>query len=252
MTADTVVCDRLVVSVVSHGQADLVTRLCADLAAFCQTPLHLVITINRPETLPEPVAPFPVTIIRNARARGFAENHNAAAVAVPSDVFCVVNPDLRLTHDPFPALMAALKDPAVGVAAPRVVGSGGAEEDSARVFPTPLGALRRLVKGGTPGDCARVEWVAGMFMAFRSATFAAVGGFDPRYHLYYEDCDLCCRLVLAGYSVVRVPAAVVVHDAQRASHRRPRYFLWHVQSALRFFRSQAYRQLRSRAQSGAR
>ena len=49
------------------------------------------------------------------------------------------------------------------------------------------------------------DWVAGMFMLFRRETFAAVGGFDERYFLYYEDVDLCTRLALAGKRVVYCP-----------------------------------------------
>ncbi len=241
---------RIVVSVVSHGQGVLLARLWADMAAVCRTPLQVVLTVNRPETLPDLGTAFPVTIIRNASPRGFAANHNAAAVAVASDIFCVVNPDVRLTRDPFPALAALLEAPDVGVAAPLVVGSAGDEQDSLRRWPTPLGALRRLVARPRTADRG-IDWAAGMFMAFRTATFQAVGGFDPGYHLYYEDCDLCCRLALAGYRVAVARDAVVVHDGQRASRRRLRYFLWHVQSALRFFRSPAYRRLRARGKRGS-
>ena len=75
-----------------------------------------------------------------------------------------------------------------------------------------------------------------MFMLFRSEAFAAVGGFDERYFLYYEDADICRRLQGAGRPVVYVPAAEVVHDARRASRRDPRLALHHAASAWRFMR----------------
>ena len=236
---------RIVVSVVSHGQGALIANLLSDIAAVCRMPVHVVLTVNRPEILPDLTLPFPVTVVHNAIARGFAANHNAAARAVPSDIFCVVNPDVRLTRDPFPSLVALLESPGVGVAAPRVVGSAGDEQDSLRSWPTPFGVVRRAIMGARATDRGS-DWAAGMFMVFRTATFQAVGGFDPGYHLYYEDCDLCCRLNLAGLRLAMASDVTVIHDGQRASHRRPRYFLWHVQSALRFFRSAAYRQLRAR------
>ena len=236
---------RIVVSVVSHGQGALIAHLFSDIAAVCRTPVHVVLTVNRPETLPDLASPFPVTVVRNAAVRGFGANHNAAAAVVPSDIFCVVNPDVRLRHDPFPPLIARLESQDVGVAVPLVVGSTGEAQDSLRSWPTPLGAVRRLIAGARPADRGD-DWAAGMFMAFRTATFRAIGGFDPGYHLYYEDCDLCCRLRLAGLRVAVAPDAVIIHDGQRTSHRRPRYLLWHVQSALRFFRSAGYRRLRAR------
>ncbi len=236
---------RIAVSVVSHGQGALVARLLSDIAGFCHTPVQVVLTVNKPEVLPDLTFPFPVSVVRNDAPRGFAANHNAAAAIIDADVFCVVNPDVRLTADPFPPLVALLEDQDVGVAAPVVVGSRGDAQDSRRRLPTPLNALRRLVARPRAAD-ERVDWVAGMFMALRTATFRAVGGFDPGYHLYYEDCDLCCRLTVAGLRVAVAPDAVIIHDGQRTSRRRPRYFLWHVQSALRFFRSPAYRKLRTR------
>ncbi len=236
---------RIAVSVVSHGQGALVARLLSDIATFCRTPVQVVLTINKPEVLPDLAWPFPVAVVHNAAPRGFAANHNAAAATVDADIFCVVNPDVRLTADPFAPLVALLEAPDVGVAAPVVVGSRGEVQDSRRRLPTPLRALRRLIARPRAAD-EPVDWVAGMFMAFRTATFRAVGGFDPAYHLYYEDCDLCCRLRIAGLRVAVAPEAVVIHDGQRTSRRRPRYFFWHAQSALRFFRSPAYRTLRAR------
>lgn len=238
---------RLVVSVVSHRQGALIARLWEDLASVCHTPLQVVLTVNTPETLPDLSLPFPLTLIRNVRPRGFAANHNAAAAAVDSDVFCVLNPDVRLTSDPFPLLLQVLRDPDVGVAAPLVVGTRGDLQDSARPLPTPMVALTRFLFGTpAPAPLTAPAWVAGMCMVFRTATFQAVGGFDPRYFLYYEDCDLCCRLRLAGFRVELCPDVAIIHDAQRTSRRRPRYLLWHLQSAVRFFRSPAYRQLRER------
>jgi hypothetical protein len=38
-----------------------------------------------------------------------------------------------------------------------------------------------------------------------------VGGFDPGYFLYYEDTDWCRRVRLAGYRLVYVPGAEIVH-----------------------------------------
>jgi GT2 family glycosyltransferase len=78
------------------------------------------------------------------------------------------------------------------------------------------------------------HWVAGMFMLLRSETYTAIGGFDERYYLYYEDVDLCRRLRARGLEVVLVPEAHVVHLARRASWHDLQHFLWHARSALRY------------------
>jgi GT2 family glycosyltransferase len=234
------------VSIVSHRQAVLVANVLADLRAYCKTPLQVVLTLNVEESLPfDPTQfGFPVEIIRNKIIQGFAANHNAAFAHCRSDYYCVLNPDIRLAQDPFPALIEVLADATVGVAAPRVVNAEGGIEDSARQFPTPGSILKKALLGSSVAVANRhsaglaliyPDWVAGMCMLFRSETFRALNGFDEQYFLYYEDVDLCWRLHRQGLRVALVPAAQVVHQARRDSHRKPRYLIWHLSSMLRFF-----------------
>jgi hypothetical protein len=180
--------------------------------------------------------------IVNTAPKGFGANHNAAFARCRTPFFCVANPDVRLGADPFPALRDALGGARAGVAGPLVRAPDGRIEDSARRYPT-AGALlaklfrdRREPEYATDRGTLEVDWVAGMFMLFRSESFAAVGGFDERYFLYYEDADICRRLRGAGRSVLYVPGAEVVHDARRASRRNPRLALHHAASAWRFLR----------------
>ena len=81
-------------------------------------------------------------------------------------------------------------------------------------------------------------------MMFRTETFAAFGGFDEHYFLYYEDVELCGRLRLAGKRIVVEPGARVIHEARRDSHRRPRHAWWHIRSIARWLLSPTYRGLR--------
>lgn len=236
--------EKVAISIVSHGQASLVKVLLNDLAA-CKTPMHVILTLNMPEELPfdTKALNFPLKIISNANAKGFAANHNAAFEASEADYFCVLNPDIRLHADPFPPLMNALHEPSVGVVAPKILNSSGGVEDSARIFPTWSFLIKKIlgltagIKPAAGEILCHPDWVAGMFMIFRSATFREVGGFDQRYFLYYEDVDLCRRLRKKGYTVRLIREVSAIHDAQRQSHRNARYMLWHASSLLRFMLS---------------
>jgi N-acetylglucosaminyl-diphospho-decaprenol L-rhamnosyltransferase len=236
------------VSIVSHGQGALVRRLLADLNRIpAVRGGEVILTHNIPEPDPhERPGSMPFRIVRNAAPRGFGANHNAAFMTSRSEYFCVLNPDVRLSADPFPELLGALEAPGVGVAAPLIVSPGGAVEDSARRFHTPFALIRRAFARRVcldyPGESSAFspDWVAGMFMLFRRTAFERVGGFDERYFLYYEDVDICARLRLAGYDVRMVPGVRAVHDAQRHSHRDLRYLAEHLRSALRYFTSDAY------------
>jgi N-acetylglucosaminyl-diphospho-decaprenol L-rhamnosyltransferase len=231
--------DAIALSVVSHAQNWLVNQLLVDLAQFHPAGLSIIVTQNvpDPDTL---VARLGAEVIINDRPKGFGANHNAAFRRCNAPYFCVVNPDIRLNMDPFPALMSALQDGRRGVAGPRVCDPEGRTEDSARRFPTVVRLTRKLLfRAARPdypvdGGPLEADWVAGMFMLFRSDAFREVGGFDERFFLYYEDVDICRRLLARGQRCLFQPDASVVHDARRASRRDLRLMGIHAASAMRY------------------
>ncbi len=225
---------------VSHAQGPLVQNLLQDLKSCGGASFKVILTLNIPEELAFDATafPFPVRVQRNAVPRGFGANHNAAFATCEERYFCVLNPDIRLPLDPFPDLLSSLQNPAIGAAAPLIRSPSGSIEDSARQFPTLPLLLLKLIVSQKPlppaSEPFMPDWIAGMFMLFRRDAFAAVGGFDEGYFMYYEDVDLCARLRAAGLRVEVNPAASAVHDARRASRRSPRHMLWHASSIARF------------------
>lgn len=242
------------ISVVSHLQIGLAAALFQDLEDYCKdASFELILTLNLDENLPFALDGFsyPIKLIRNATPLGFGANHNQAFAHASGQNFCVMNPDIRLTGNPFNALLACLEDSSVGVVAPLVLNGDGQVEVSARRFPSPLKILCKVFGGCRGADYVindvpiRPDWVGGMFMLFPRRVFDQLGGFDERYFLYYEDVELCGRLRLLAYQVVLCPQAKAIHHAQRSSHRNLRYARWHLQSMARFFLSPVYRQVRS-------
>ncbi|MBB1126124.1 glycosyltransferase family 2 protein [Thiospirillum jenense] len=245
---------QISLSVVSHGQPELLQRLLMSLQQHQPTAIELIITANLPNSLPHSLdfidsrrLPFPVHIIHNSQPRGFAANHNMAFQQAQGEWFCILNPDIQLIHDPFPVLLAQFKIVNnLGIIAPQVINAIGQLEDSARAFPTPWSLFKKvlginrdrthLARQLLLNPNSEVDWVAGMFMLIPRAVFSAVAGFDERYHLYYEDVDLCARIRQAGWGIIVTSHATVVHHAQRSSHRHWRYLIWHVTSLLRFLR----------------
>ena len=231
----------LSLSIVSHQHGSLVHELLRDIDRSGED-VEVLLTINVPEPLPFELSAFgfPIKVTVNAAARGFAANHNAAFRQAGGAYFCVLNPDIRFDADPFIALRRALDDETIGVAAPVVLSPGGSMEDSARKYPTLWSVAKKAFMRSPTLDYSigtepfSPDWVAGMFMLFRREVFARAGGFDERYFLYYEDVDLCRRLSGLGYRVQLVPAARVVHEARRHSHRNLRHLMWHVTSLLRY------------------
>jgi N-acetylglucosaminyl-diphospho-decaprenol L-rhamnosyltransferase len=238
----------ITVSVVSHGQGQLVAELLEDLAC-CHKVSAVVLTQNIPEDdIPCPASLQPrLRVIGNEHPRGFAANHNQAFRFCETSMFAVLNPDIRLRGDPFPQLARALEMSSVGVVAPAVRNPSGDLEDSARTFPTPLRLLlklmglgdgRILIEGATPQE---VDWTAGMFLLFPASVYSELEGFDEGFFLYYEDVDICTRLWRSGRRAILHPGVTVTHDAQRASRRNLRFMKWHLFSMFRYFLKHAWR-----------
>ena len=230
----------ITVSIVSHGHGRMVSRLVESLQARCPEVREVIITRNIAESTPPPDHPG-LRLIDNPHPKGFGANHNNAFKQSKAPFFCVLNPDITLTENPFPPLLSTLRRTRAALTAPIAVSPNGEIEDNLRRFPTFGSLLSKFMageKGRYPYRAGQAiihpDWVAGMFMLFRREAFQAVGGFDERYFLYYEDVDICARLWRAGLRVTATAEARVIHDAQRASHRDLQHLRWHLGSAARY------------------
>lgn len=235
----------LLLSVISHGHAGLVSSLMYDLEKYCKhLNLTVVLTQNIEESFDFEDSDFSFTLkrIKNSVPAGFGANHNRVFNHYACDYFCIVNPDIRLVMDPISPLLEMLRDPAIGIVAPLVIAPDGSVQDSARHKITPASILGRIWSRQHGPDYAiretalDVDWAAGMFLLVRASDFREIGGFDERYFLYCEDADLCERMRFLGRGVRWVPQARVCHEARRASHRSLRHTLWHMSSLFRFLR----------------
>lgn len=194
-------------------------------------------------------------LIRNVRNRGYGAAVNQAAAATEGDLVLALNPDCRIESGAVETLAAALRrHDGCAAAGPQVLDDDGAPQGSARGDPDVWtgmfgrsSVLTRLLPGSRPArrnvrdtalaaagrDGAVVDWVSGACMLLRRRAFDAVGGFDERYFLYWEDADLCRRLREAGWHVRYVPEARVRHAAGASSRKDPR-------SAARAFHESAF------------
>ncbi|WP_019628291.1 glycosyltransferase family 2 protein [Thioalkalivibrio sp. AKL10] len=231
----------ITVSIVSHGHGEMVSELACSLLPLPEVS-QILVTLNRRENLDLPDHPK-LEIIQNRRRVGFGCNHNRAFQRSRNPYFCVMNPDVIITENPFPRLLKTLRETGAGLAAPQVYDAARTLQPSARHFPTVASLARKLLRGET-GACPTPkgpaatypDWVSGLFMLASRDAYLDVNGFDAAYFLYYEDVDLCARLWAAGHSVVLEPNAAVIHDAQKKSHADPIYFLMHIRSLFRYLR----------------
>ena len=228
------------VSIVSHGQLELIRPLLDQLDRFSRTATaKVLLTLNIPE--PDVLAGghwgFPIERIENRRRMGFGANHNQAFARCETPWFLVLNPDIRFDADVLgPLLDHAPAD--AGLLAPRILEPGKTTAEQHRAIITPLEILTRRRPGyAIPAEPA---WIPGLFMLFRSEAYRQIGGFDERFFMYGEDFDICARLQLAGWRLSIAEHLQTRHDAQRASHRSKRHLYWHLTSLLKVWSSAAF------------
>jgi len=229
----------ITISVVSHGHGEMLKSLLGRLLEFAEVS-KVVVTHNIPDAFTS-ITNNRVLHIHNPIPKGFGANHNKAFSYCTTENFCVLNPDIEFTQNPFPHLTSVMKSFPAEIAAPLVIAPNGEVEDSARHFPT-LGTLILKFLGVSDGrhiisqDTSPFEpdWVAGMFLLFRSCTYVQLDGFDECFFLYYEDVDICRRAHKLDKKIVYCPEVSVVHHAQRASRHNFRHMRWHLASMLRY------------------
>ena len=171
-------------------------------------------------------------VVEAERNLGFGPACNLAArEGAPSETILFLNPDAALEEGAacLGALLAALDaDPGLAAVAPRLTGDGqerfqlrrlprpGAIAREAflvdRVFPRNRGFLRDRYLDRPRDTAFDVEQPAAAALLVRRADFDAVGGFDPAFApAWFEDVDLCARLLALGRRIRYVPSARVAH-----------------------------------------
>ncbi|WP_448207496.1 glycosyltransferase family 2 protein [Azospirillum sp. sgz302134] len=171
----------------------------------------------------------PLTVLRNPANRGFAAACNQGAAGSRADWLLFLNPDTRLSARSLAPALAFLADPAnarVGVLGIRLVDEAGRTQRSCARAPTPgrllaqAVGLDRLCPGVFPphfmtewdhADTRPVDQVMGAFLLIRRPLFEALGGFDERFFVYFDDVDLCLGARLAGWEVVHFAGAEAFH-----------------------------------------
>jgi len=148
-------------------------------------------------------------LVRRDASRGPAAARNTGLAAVDSEVVAFVDSDCRAAVASLHALAGHLADPAVALAAPRVLAAH--EEGSGSQQPTSTtGPLDMGARPATVVPKGRVSYVPSTALVVRREAIDAVGGFDESMR-YGEDVDLCWRLHREGWAIRYDPRVAVQH-----------------------------------------
>ncbi len=193
---------------------------------------------------------FPwVELIANRENLGFGRANNLALRQVTSKyVFCL-NSDTRLPEKTVPVFLDFLDaNPEAGLAGGQLIYPDGRPQNSIASFPTLLteltnkSLLQVLFPRKFPGKRHRptrptdVDSVIGAAMMIRMEALRSVGYFDEGYFFFLEETDLCFRLKKAGWRIVFLPAARIIHfQGSSVRQVKPRARVEYQRSLIRYF-----------------
>jgi N-acetylglucosaminyl-diphospho-decaprenol L-rhamnosyltransferase len=196
-----------------------------------------------------------VRLVRTGGNIGYGAAANVGARGVTQKWLLIANPDVIWDPGALDVLLAAGERwPRAAALGPGIRTPTNDLYPSARGFPS-LGrgiahALLGWVWPSNPwtasyrrerdaADERAIDgWLSGSCLLLRREAFESVGGFDQTYFMYFEDTDLCERLLRAGWQIVYVPSAQVTHEGGHATETRrgrsPVMLRAHHRSAYRY------------------
>jgi GT2 family glycosyltransferase len=207
---------------------------------------------------------FPdVVLVRSEVNLGFGRANNIGFESAQGRFIVLLNSDAFLTQGSLERSIAHMEaNPSVGLCGGRLIGRDGTSQPSARMFPSVVndlivlsGLSTRYPRSRIFGrfdrtwaeefEAAEVDWVPGAYSMIRAEALAAVGFFDPRFFLYFEEVDLCMRMKQKGYSLWYWPDISVVHRGGESSRQirslelsrsGAQLTLWSMRSKLLYYR----------------
>ena len=202
---------------------------------------------------------WPDVIIMSGHGNiGYGAGHNLAIRATTAPTHLVLNPDVELDPDALRHGLLTLSEHACVLVGAVGRDANGAPGYLSKRMPS-IGVF--YLRGFAPAWLKRrferrlahyeyrdlpsnrvsdVELVSGAFMLCRTDALLAVGGFDERYFLHFEDLDLSLRLHALG-QVVSDPRVTLIHHGGNAAKKGAGHLKLFLRSAFRFFNSHGWR-----------
>jgi len=162
-----------------------------------------------------------IHILQTGHNLGYAGGNNVGiryALEHGAEYICILNNDTLVAPGFLSPLLESFKHESIGVATPLIVEMArpervwalGATVDKA------TGDVTQNYKGQPSSVTANtipfeVDAAAGTAMLIKREVFEQAGLLDEDFYLYYEETEWSMRVRKAGYGIIAVPQAVILH-----------------------------------------
>ena len=156
-------------------------------------------------------------VIRNPENSGFVKAVNQGAELATGEFLLLLNNDAFIEPGALGAAVDVLReDASAGAVGGRIEALDGKLQEAGNIV-WRNGSCAGYGRGENPEDAAfrfrrEVDYCSGAFLAFRTAQFRGLGGFDEAFApAYYEESDFCLRLRREGLRTIYEPRIKVRH-----------------------------------------
>ncbi len=209
----------LSVILVVYNKFELTMRALASLRQNFTQEIELVVVDNASTDDTRRLGEFVLGahIIRAARNLGFLRGANLGLAAVTAPVLLYLNNDIELSYGAVALALRRLESAAdIGAVGAKIIRSNGRLQEAGSILwneGTAIGYMRDASPLAPEANFVRdVDFCSAVFLLCRTALVRELGGFDEGFApAYYEDVDLCVRMIGAGYRVVYDPAVCLTH-----------------------------------------
>lgn len=186
---------------------------------------------------------FPdIVLIKNDKNIGFARANNVGIEWVlkntASEFIFILNNDTTIEKGTIENLEKILCEKSeVGIAAPKIVMMeeperlwyGGGNINWAKGSASLPGYMGNS-ESMQANRSRNVEFASGCAMLVRRKIFEQIGGFDPRFFMYEEDLEYCCRVHNKKWKIYYESRSVIKHKGQGSTRRKGNKFhsFWSV------------------------
>ncbi|HKD99724.1 MAG TPA: glycosyltransferase, partial [Planctomycetota bacterium] len=195
-----------------------------------------------------------VHLIRNARNEGYSRGNNVGIRAARGRHVLLLNSDTEPAPRALRALVRFLDEsPSYGAVGARLWNPDGTLQRACMRFPTlatallydsPLGRRfpgnpverRHFYRDFDHVDSRDVDQPPGAALALRRAALDQVGLLDEEMFLFFNDVDLCKRLLAAGWRIRYLADANVVHHVGASTSRYPAFAAEYFRNKIAYFR----------------
>lgn len=191
--------------------------------------LRVVVVDNASDdgTAPYIAERFPwARLVEHGGNFGFARGCNRGFAEVETPYTLFLNPDASLTTEQIRRLAEFMEqNAACGACAPALRNpSGGLQRSGMMLTPGELVERAFGMGGGCrgrtiePGEAPQqTDWICGAAFMVRSSLYGELGMMDPRFFMYFEETDLCRRILDAGMQLWTLGEVEGSHDAGASS-----------------------------------